>query len=335
MTTLFTTPTFDQSPVVTTTIADLDLDDVARHLERARTTGRYRGQITECIPFLLEQRAAVDVESTIIPTVAGVLFFGQQPQRILPYATIKLAQYHGDEINSNDVRHIDEYGGNIRQQIDRVVAYLNDHIERGYVLTGGAQRQERPQYPPSALRELTVNALAHRDYTVLGSATRVAMFRNRIEWSSPGKLPQGITPDNILEMQFARNPYLAQLLYQAGYVEAYGQGIDTVFNELRAQGLALPTMREVGNTFIIGIEGHQRTGIATEHLAGLTEAQLQIVAVVQMRRSANARDLIESLPLRSERAIQYDLKQLVERGVLQRVGKGRSISYLLMEREAR
>jgi ATP-dependent DNA helicase RecG len=253
----------------------------------------------------------------------------------LPYATIKLAQYHGDEINSNDVRHIDEYGGNIRQQIDRIVTYLNDHIERGYVLTGGAQREERPQYPPSALRELTVNALAHRDYTVLGSATRVAMFRNRIEWSSPGKLPQGITPDNILEMQFARNPYLAQLLYQAGYVEAYGQGIDTVFNELRAQGLALPTMREVANTFIIGIEGHQGTGIATEHLAGLTEAQLQIVAVVQMRRSANARDLIESLPLRSERAIQYDLKQLVERGVLQRVGKGRSISYLLMEREAR
>ncbi len=82
---------------------------------------------------MLEQRAAVELESTIIPTVAGILFFGQQPQRFLPYATIKLAHYHGDEINSNDVRHIDEYGGNIRHQIDRVVAYLNDHIERGYV----------------------------------------------------------------------------------------------------------------------------------------------------------------------------------------------------------
>ena len=333
--TLFPPPTFDQSPVVTTTMDDLDLDDVARHIERAHATSRYQGPTTEPIPFLLEQRAAVEVESTIIPTVAGILFFGRQPQRVLPYATIKLAQYYGDDINSNDVRHIDEYAGNIRQQIDRVVAYLNDHIERGYVLTGSAQRQERPQYPPSALRELTVNAIAHRDYTVLGSATRVAMFRNRIEWSSPGKLPQGITPDNILEMQFARNPYLAQLLYQGGYVEAYGQGIDTVFNELRDHGLALPTMREVGNTFIIGIEGHQRISIATEQLAGLTDPQLHIVTLVQRRRSVNARELIAALPLRSERSIQYDLKQLVERGVLQRVGKGRSISYMLAERDAR
>jgi ATP-dependent DNA helicase RecG len=330
----FAAPTFDQSPVITATLADLDLDEVARHLEAARTTGRYRGQLQEAMPFLLEQCAVVELESTIIPTVAGILFFGRHPQHYLPYATIKLAHYRGDEINSNEVRHIDEYGGNIRHQIDRAVDYLNDHIEHGYILTSGAQRQEQPQYPPSALRELTVNATAHRDYTVLASSTRIAMFRSRIEWSSPGKLPQGITPDNILDMQFARNPYLTQLLYQSGYVEAYGQGIDTVFNVLRTQGLPLPTMREAGNTFIISIMGHQPTGLSTAHLTGLTDPQLQIVAIVQTLRSANARDLMEALPARSERSIQYDLKQLVDRGILQRVGKGRAVSYLLAKRES-
>ena len=329
MTALFGSTTFDQTPVVTTTLDDLDLQAAAQHLDYARAQGRYRGDAADPIAFLIEQRAVVEIESAVIPTVAGILFFGKQPQRHLPYATIKLARYHGHEINANDVHHIDEYTGNVRQQIDRVITYLNDHIERGYELGRGAQRSEQPQYPPTALRELTVNAVAHRDYTIMASSIRIAMFQNRIEWASPGSLPSGITPENILDMQFARNPQLAQLLYQSGYVEAYGQGLDTVFNMLQAQKLPLPAMRESGVTFVIGIEGHQPTGLNAEQLASLTEPEYQIVSVVRTRRSATTQDIIDALAPRSERSVQYDLKRLVEQGVLMRVGKGRATTYML------
>ncbi|HEX6287898.1 MAG TPA: ATP-binding protein [Herpetosiphonaceae bacterium] len=329
MTALFGSITFDQTPVVTTTLDDLDLQAVAQHLDYARTQGRYRGEAIDPIDFLIEQRAVVEIESAVIPTVAGILFFGKQPQRHLPYATIKLARYRGQEINANEVQHIDEYSGSVRQQIDRVVTYLNDHVERGYALDGGPQRVEQPQYPPTALRELTVNAVAHRDYTIMASSIRIAMFQNRIEWASPGSLPSSVTPENILDMQFARNPLLAQLLYQSGYVEAYGQGLDTVFNILQAQNLPLPTMRESGATFVIGIEGHQPIGLDAEQLSSLTDAEYQIVAVVRARRSATTQDIIDALAARSERSVQYDLKRLVERGVLQRVGKGRATTYIL------
>lgn len=329
MTALFGSTTFDQTPVVTTTLEDLDLQAVVQHLDYARMQGRYRGDAADPVTFLMEQRAVVEIESAVIPTVAGILFFGKQPQRHLPYATTKLARYRGNEINANEVHHIDEYSGNVRQQIDRVVAYLNDHIERGYALDGGAQRVEQPQYPPTALRELTVNAVAHRDYTIMASSIRIAMFQNRIEWSSPGSLPSGVTLENILDMQFARNPHLAQLLYQSGYVEAYGQGLDTVFNMLQAQYLPLPTMRESGSMFVIGIEGHQPTGLDAEQLASLTEPEHQIVSVVRSRRSATTQDVIEALAPRSERSVQYDLKRLVERGVLKRIGRGRATAYML------
>ena len=328
MTSLFGTTTFDQTPVVGATLEDLDLRDVEQHIAYSRDQGRYQGSATEPVPFLIEQHAAAEIEKAIIPTVAGLLFFGTHPQRFLPYATTKLAHYRTNTINSNEVRHIEEYVGHIRQQVDRAFEYLGSHIERGYVLAGSAQRQERPQYPPTALRELTVNAIAHRDYTVMGSTIRIAMFPNRIEWSNPGSLPAGITPENILDMQFARNAHLTQLLYQRGYVEAYGQGLDTVYNLLNAQGLPLPSMRESGNTFVVAIEGHTSIGIASERLSGLTDPQLQIVALLR-QRSRSAPEIYEALAPRSERSIQYDLKVLINLNLVERLGKGRAISYAL------
>jgi ATP-dependent DNA helicase RecG len=304
------------------------MGDVDQHIASSRDQGRYQGSETDPIPFLIEHSAVAEIEKSFIPTVTGLLFFGIRPQRFLPHATIKLAHYRSDAINSSEVRHIEEYGGNVRQQTDRVFEYLNSHIERGYVLEGSAQRQERPQYPALALRELTVNAIAHRDYSVIGSTIRVAMFTNRIEWSNPGSLPEGITPENIRDMQYSRNAHLARLLYQRGYVEAYGQGIDTVYNVLAAQGLPLPQMREVGNTFMVAIEGHAPIGIEADRLSGLTDPQLQIIGLLR-KRSRSAPEIYEALSSRSERSIQYDLKLLIEQGLVERLGRGRGTTYTL------
>ncbi len=329
---LFGTLTFDQTPVIGATLDDIDLRDVEQHIRYSRDQARYQGIVVDPIPFLVEHQAVVEIEKVVIPTVAGVLFFGIHPQRFLPYATSKLAHYRSDAINSNDVRHIQEYVGNVRQQVDQIVEYLAGHIERGYVLDGGAQRQERPQYPPTALRELTVNAVAHRDYTVMGSSIRIAMFPNRIEWTSPGTLPAGITPENILGMQNARNPHLTKLLYQRGYVEAYGQGLDTVFNLLRDQKLPAPTMQETGDAFVIAIEGHSPSGFGADRLSGLTDPQLQIVALLR-QRSRSAPEIYAALVPRSERSVQYDLKLLLEQGLVTRQGKGRAITYTLAAAE--
>jgi predicted HTH transcriptional regulator len=328
MTTFFGPVTFDQTPIVGATLDDLDLEDAEQHIIYSRDRGRYQGGATELMPFLIEQRCVAEIDQVVLPTVAGILFFGKHPQRFLPYATTKLAHYRGTTINSNEVRHIEEYSGNIRDQVDRAVEYLENHIERGYTLERGAQRQERPQYPPTALRELTVNALAHRDYTIMGSSTRIAIFPNRIEWSNPGSLPGGITLENILDMQYARNPQLTQLLYQRGYVEAYGQGLDTVFNLLSSQGLPPPNMREAGNTFVVAIAGHALTGIGAERLNGLTDPQLQIIGLLR-ERSRSAPEIYQALASRSERSIQYDLRILIDQGLIERLGKARAITYVL------
>jgi ATP-dependent DNA helicase RecG len=328
-------PKFDQSPVTSATLNDLDLKEVEDHLAHAVRVNRYTGDASTIEDFLVEERAAVQHGDTCVPTVAGVLMFGRRPQRLLPHATVSIAHYRGNTINSGDVVHLHEYGGNVRAQIDRVVTYLNDSMRHGYILNNGAQRQERPQYPALALRELTVNAIAHRDYTIDASAVRVTMVRNKIEWVSPGSLPPGVTVDTILEHQFARNSTLLRLLFQRSYVEKIGQGLDTVFAECRRMDLPLPSMRDTSLSFVVDLSGHDLEDSAPWR-ADLTEPQFQIVEVLQQRRRAmtaqeiaNALEVRHGVTARGIRSIQLDLKTLVEAGVVARVGQARATSYTI------
>jgi predicted HTH transcriptional regulator len=175
--------------------------------------------------------------------------------------------------------------------------------------------------------------VAHRDYTIDTSSVRIAMFRNRIEWTSPGSLPEGVTIQTILEEQKARNTRLVRLLYQRSYVERFGQGLDTVFAECAKLGLAPPTMRETGTSFTIGIVGQEVVGTARSR-AGLTESQLQIVTVLQQQGAMNAQEITDALnrdgrSQRSLRSVQVDLKNLVEAEVIDRTGQARATSYML------
>jgi ATP-dependent DNA helicase RecG len=325
--------TYDQSRVPDTTLDDLDSKSIERHIDYARTSGRYVGDARSVEEFLIEHAAAVRVGDDLVPTIAGMLIFSRWPQRSLPQATVTVAHYRGQDINSGDVIHMQEYTGPVTEQIDRVVTYLTSSMRHGYVLAGSAQRQELPQYPILALRELTVNAIAHRDYTISTSSVRIAMFHDRIEWTSPGALPEGVTIQTILEEQNARNPRLMRLLYQQSYVERFGQGLDTVFAECEKLGLPIPTMRETGTSFTIGLVGHEVVG-SNRSRANLTETQLQIVTVLQQHGSLSAQEITDAInqggrAVRSLRSVQVDLKVLVEAEVVDRRGQARASSYSL------
>lgn len=322
---------FEEAPIAGATVDDLDLDEVEQHLAHAQRVNRYMGDARTTEEFLQEERAVVRVDSRMVPTVVGMLMFGRRPQRFLPHATTSIAHYRNSDINSGDAIHLHEYGGSVRQQIDRVVSYLLDSMRRGYALDdAGAQRQEHPQYPVLALRELTVNAIAHRDYSITESAIRITMLRNHIEWTSPGRLPPGVTIETILDHQFARNSTLLRFLFQRSYVEKMGQGLDTVFGECRRLALPLPLMRETIHSFIVGITGQDVTRTA------LTETQLQIIDYLQTQKEPiGIQSIAEHLSkpsrtgAKSMRSVQHELRTLVEEGIVVRIGQARATTYTL------
>ncbi|HEX6292992.1 MAG TPA: ATP-binding protein [Herpetosiphonaceae bacterium] len=320
---------FEETPVIGASLDDLDLDEVESHIDHAVRVTRYTGDAHDPIEFLLEHRSVVLVDTRPIPTVAGLLMFGRRAQRFLPHATISLAHYRGNRINSGDVQHLREYSGNLPKQIDNVVEYMIDHMRHRIMRAEtSAQQIEKTQYPVLALRELTVNAIAHRDYSISESSIRVTMLRNSIEWSSPGLLPPTVTIETILDHQFARNSSLLRLLFQRNYVEKMGQGLNTVFEECSEQGLPAPAMRETTNSFIISLEGHDFTPT-------LTATQQQIVSLLREREPLKAAQITEELArldaanAKSMRTVQSDLQLLVEEGVVVQQGRARATTYTL------
>lgn len=86
-------------------------------------------------------------------------------------------------------------------------------------------------YPPDALREAIVNTVCHRDYENQHTKIIIKMFSDKIEFYNPGGLPEDITPKNIAEKQYSRNPLIARVLAMVKYIEELGEGWNKIIKE--------------------------------------------------------------------------------------------------------
>lgn len=326
----------DSLPVVDSRLDVVDLDRVAAHIEAATKRGRLRGA-RDPIDYLVERNALVEVGTELYATAASILCFGRAPQKIFPRAVVDLGHWRGTDPVSSEALHLRrDIGGTLFDQLAYVEEYLWEHTQHGMTIPSkGFQRIEVHEYPQEVLRELCVNMLAHRDYANYMSASRVQMFRDRIEWISPGGLPEGVTIDNLLVAATPRNPVILQILYEAGYVEGFGQGIATVIRTLRDQDMADPIFEDAGAFFIVTVYGRAREAFdALRSQVNLSDRQEDIIHVLRQVGSDGApiSEILERLPNYAMRTIQRDIQILIAAGFLEASGAGRARRYRLNER---
>lgn len=169
------------------------------------------------------------------PTVAGLLVFGLTPERFLPQSGISFAHFVGEELSAAllDKKNI---FGPLTRQVDDGLAAIKANLRLPSTIVG-AQRVEAPRYPDRVLRELLVNACVHRNYSIYGSNIRVFLFSDRLEVSSPGRLPNTVTIEKLaVGTSFARNPVLVRLMENLGYVDKLGRGLPMVWREAQKLG---------------------------------------------------------------------------------------------------
>lgn len=315
----------DALPVRGTSLEDLDLARVGRHLERARQNQRH-----DALSYLRHMRGVVEVDGELVPSLGGLLCFGRDPQRHAPHSGVALTHYSGTEPNSQQVLDIRDLRGTLFDLIDQSEAYLWTHSLHGFRIDSGPRRTPIDQYPRPVLRELVVNAIAHRDYRVTGSRVKIELFRNQIEWSSPGGLPPGVTVQNILKAQYTRNPVIVGFLWDAGYIEQRGMGLDSVVTTLANEGLPYPQMEDTGASFLIRIEGHG--AVDKLSLANLPPPLATIYRLVERsgKEGIAARAIADEtgIPMRT---VNLRLNELIERGMITRLGATNRTRYLVVE----
>ncbi len=139
-----------------------------------------------------------------------------------------------------------------------------------------------------------------------------------------------MTIENLLEAQSSRNPGLLRMLYEAGLVEAFGQGLDTVVSVLEHEGMQQPAFRDIGAAFIVTVHGRVLDRDTQPAFAiNLTAPQRKIVLMLQERGELMISDIAEAIPSRSRRMLQEDMRVLVEAEIVDRFGQTRAIRYQL------
>lgn len=270
---------------------------------------------------------------TLIPTNAGLLLFARDIERHVPQCEITLVRYRGVEM-SDEFERLD-LRDTLPEQARRAERWLLDHMRTGSKMIG-LERQDWNEYPAGVVREALINAIAHRDYAVRGEGIRIALFGDRLECYSPGRLPGHVTLANLRDERYSRNEVLVQVLSDIGLIERLGYGIDRMLKQMDSEGLPPPTFRETAAGFLVTLQGRVvaealQGGLDTSEWLrmGLNERQIAALLWLAEHRRVTNREYRELAPDISDETVRRDLADLVERGLLLRIGDRRGTYYIL------
>ncbi len=171
-----------------------------------------------------------------VATIDGLLLFGQTPNRYLPQSGIRAICYPGtkpdyaaraDEELRGPMTPLRAANGSFEES--SLVEKARDFVRRNTTPSAhldGARRIDRWEYPESVLREAIVNALVHRDYSIAGADILLAIFSDRLEIQSPGRLPNTVTVEAMKTgLRYARNQTIVNIMRDYGYADARGMGL--------------------------------------------------------------------------------------------------------------
>ena len=156
-------------------------------------------------------------------TNLGVLFFAKDIDFIMNYALVDCILFGGtDKVKILDRK---QYKGNLIENIENALAFIQRHTNTEYLITGKLRREEISDYPETALREALINAVCHRDYFERRCPVVIEVFSDRVEIYNPGGLPNGLDPKDFGTKSVPRNLLIASMLHRTNYIERAGTGI--------------------------------------------------------------------------------------------------------------
>lgn len=247
-------------PVSGATLADLDRRRLRDYFGRVRQQAVPPDEDDAAWQTLLVNTEIMTEEGV---TVGGMLLFGTTPNRFLAHAGIDAVAFPGIEKDYAareratlrgpmtpllDARHAVVENGLVEQALE----FVRRNTPVTAVLDNG-RRIEKPAFPPEVIREAVVNALIHRDYLLSSTDIELAVYSNRLEIISPGRLPNGITPERMRTgCRAARNENLKEFMRDYRYLEHMGMGIPRkIIIGMMAHNGSVPDLVEETERFIL------------------------------------------------------------------------------------
>ena len=318
-----TGPDFSAEACAGATVSDLSSAAISTFRDRwAQKTRDERKMAWTDIDTLVAAELLVDGQ----PTYAALILFGTRATMGRWLAQGELVFEYRSSDASGPAAGREEYREGFFLWQDAIWNKINLRNDR-QSYQDGLFRMDLPTFDEVAVREALLNAVAHRDYR-LGGSTFVRQYPHRLEIVSPGGLPSGITPQNILDQQNPRNRRLAEALAKCGLIERSGQGMNLMYESAIRQGKPLPSFAGTSAHQVrLTLEGVVRSPEFVRFIERLGEETL---------KSFSTYDFLSLDSLHREQPLPQHLKDrlpgLIAAGAVESIGRGKGTRYLLSQR---
>ncbi|MDE6417153.1 MAG: putative DNA binding domain-containing protein [Duncaniella sp.] len=317
-------------------ISEIPEDRIHSLCEAIRTSDRVKTHIKQMADYeVLENYMLVD-EGRL--TNLGVLWLGDSRQRSrLNYPiTVQYIVYDAQE---QKIRKIDWHDNTLNpEQLLHEIEAEATELKYSFEVQIGLFRKSVRQYNHKVIRELLINAFAHKSYTISGDVM-IAVYPDRLEISNPGSFPLGVTKNNILHQRIRRNPHLIRLMSDLCLMEGEGSGYDLIYelNAMDAKQMPIPES-DFNNVTIIQYSAIQNQALlplfdfVNRNYPTLSQKNLIALGLIAVNEKISSIDLSKILQLSENDRLRSYVENLVNLGIIVTRGVKKGTQYVINPR---
>lgn len=314
---------FEEAVEFSATLNDIDENRIKIYLQKRNQTEYLQNHSIQ--DFFLSKKLT-SFQPDIKLKNAAILFFAKDPQYFFPYLKIKLIRFNGNE--PVEVLAYEEANGSLPQMIEQAYNFVQRFISRTFIIQN-TTRRDLSVLPDDAVREAIINSVAHRDY-FNKNEIQLSIFDDRLEITNPGGLPEGMTQDLLGALSIQRNPTIYQFLKDYGYMEGIGSGISKIFKQMQERHLQKPKFVISKEFFriILSMKTHE-----VQHPErDFNPRQLKALEYLKIHTKIQSHNYASYNKVSIPTAIK-DLTDLVNKGVLKKVGSYKGAYYILFNKD--
>jgi predicted HTH transcriptional regulator len=311
---------YDEAPVTRCPLAKLNLSLLPKGLR------------AEKMLFSLDILHRDQFSGEVAPTRGGVLMLHPHPEQFVPEAEVIISKMRGTEGRETVESHIIQ--GPIPHQAEACIELLSSWLGIEPRLRGAAYRPTQHKLPTAAIREVVLNALFHRQYSIAG-AIKIALYRDRLEIFSPGHFAGPFIAESLGDgTSYIRNRVICTIARRLFLVEKRGTGIALIRSSMRDEGLREPEFIEGPNWFkvILSLEKEAaKEPTLTENVTyppDGTGLKARILELIKRKKEVSSSDLSQELNV-SKATVTSQLNILRSEGRVKRIGAGPMTRYQL------
>ena len=269
---------WENLPAEGLTLKHLDRREILRTRELAIQQNRVSPDASRDAGEILD-RLGLRIDGVL--THAAQVLYGTRFLPEYPQCLLKLGRFRGTKITGEIVDNRQEHV-NAFAMVREGMAFLERTMPLGARFPKGEIfREDSFPVPLEALREILLNAIMHRDYSLYSGYVAVVVFDDRIEIQSCGRLPLGVTVEQLSGPHLSRptNPLIAEAFHRTGAVEVWGRGTNRVIETCEKHGVLPPVFEERQGFLVVTFRAQMVTGRAATQVT--TQVTTQVAAVLQ------------------------------------------------------